>query len=89
MKARYQVKMKHYKKGGNGCTNYGFSTKVKAVIFAAGYQAALHDCGRTDLYISVWDNGNCYQNEGDRKLLHHHTLVMDTDQLKEIAEREF
>ena len=80
IKARYQVKMRKNKKGNTGSTQYGFSTKIKAVIFAAGYQAALHDAGRTDLYVSVWDDGNYKQPK---------QLVMDTDQLKEIAERKF
>ena len=75
LKARYQVRMKRLKKGENGKTCYSYSTKIKAVVFAAGYQAALHDCGKTDLYVSVWDNGQ--------------TLVMDSDRLKEIASREF
>lgn len=88
MKARYQIKMKRNKKGSNGSLVYGYSTKLKACIFAAGYQAALHDCGKTDLYLSVWDNGN-YCMDGVRGHKHQHTLVMDSDQLKEIAEREF
>ena len=83
IKARYQVKMRKNKKGNTGSTQYGFSTKVKAVIFAAGFQSALHDVGRTDLYVSVWDNGNYMQPDPKKE------LVMDTDQLKEIAAREF
>lgn len=83
IKARYQVKMRKNKKGNTGSTQYGFSTKIKAVIFAAGYQAALHDVGRTDLYVSVWDNGNYMQPKPTKQ------LIMDTDQLKEIAAREF
>lgn len=89
MKARYQVKLQQYKKGANGSTQYGFSTKLKATIFAAGYQAALHDVGKTNLFVSVWDNGNYFENEGDGRILHKHHLVMDSEQLKEIAEREF
>lgn len=83
IKARYQVRMRKNKKGSACSIQYGFSTKVKAVIFAAGYQSALHDVGRTDLFISVWDNGNCMQPNPSIQ------IVMDTDQLKEIAGREF
>lgn len=84
MNGRYKVKLRKTKKGANGSTQYSFSTKVKAVAFAAGFQAALHDTGRTDCYVSVWDSGNPMQPRG-----HKCELVFDTDQLKEIAAREY
>ena len=89
LKARYQVKLQHYKKGSNGATPYGFSTKLKATIFAAGYQAALNDVGKGYLYVSVWDNGNYFKNEGDNHTLHKHECVANSEQLKEIAAREY
>lgn len=88
MKARYQIKMKRNKSGKNGSLIYGYSTKLKACIFAAGYQAALHDCGKTDLFVSVWDNGE-YLKQGVQGYKHQHSLVMDSDGLKELADREF
>lgn len=84
MNARYKVKLRKLKSGVNGSTQYSYSTKVKAVAFAAGYQAALHDTGKTDCYVSVWDSGNPMQPRG-----HKCELVFDTEQLKEIAAREF
>lgn len=83
IKARYQIKIRKNRTGTTGSTQYGYSTKLKAVVFAAGYQAALHDAGRTDLYVSVWDNGNYMQPNPHRQ------LVIDTDALKEIAAREY
>ncbi len=88
VKAMYQIKMHRNKNGENGRLIYGFSTKLKACIFAAGFQAALWDCGKTDLFLSVWDNGD-YLKQGVQGYKHKHTLVMDSEQLKEIAEREF
>lgn len=76
----YIVKIRRLKSGTYGKTVYQYSTKIKATLFAAGYQAALHDVGQLDIYVSVWEvlartGGNA-------------VLVVDTDQLKRIAERE-
>ena len=84
MNARYKVKLRKLKSGVNGSTQYSYSTKVKAVAFAAGYQAALHDTGRTDCYVSVWDSGNPIQPRG-----HKCELIFDTEELTKIAQREF
>lgn len=81
---RYIVKLQHFKKGANGSTRYRFSTKVKAVIFASGYQAALHDIGRTDLYVSVWETDGDFPG----KPFHNVKRVFDSDSLKEVADRE-
>ena len=78
---RYIIKIRRTKSGANGSTQYGFSTKLKAVIFGAGYQAALQDCGKGDIYVSVWDAG---RSEGCRT----HTQLMDARQLEEIARNE-
>lgn len=74
----YIVKIRRYKDGVNGSTRYRFSTKLKAVIFASGFQAGLYDSGNTDIYVSVWElyKGNA-------------ALVMDAPQLEEIARKEF
>lgn len=82
-KARYQIMLRKNKSGKSGSTQYAYSTKLKAVVFAAGYQTALRDIGRSDLYVSVWDNGLYTQPNPDR------SIVMDTDQLQEIATREY
>lgn len=81
---RYQVKLQHFKKGANGATPYTYSTKLKAVIFAAGYQAALHDVGRTDLYVSVWSTDSLDSKKG----FHNMERVADSDALLEVASRE-
>ena len=77
---RYMVKIRRLKKGKYGKTAYAFSTKLKAVIFASGYQAAFHDLGHANLYVSVWES-TAISNKN-------HKLVFDTDALKEIAARE-
>lgn len=77
---RYVIKIRRLKKGGYGKTVYAFSTKLKSTIFAAGYQAALRDLAHNDLYVSVWETGPI-NGSGNK-------LVLDTDALKEIAERE-
>ena len=71
---RYDICVKHFKTGANcGRTKYRYSTKVKAAMVAAGYQAALYDIGRTDIYVYVVENG---------------VTLYDSDTLKEFAERE-
>lgn len=71
---RYDICVKHFKTGANGGkTKYRYSTKIKAAMVAAGYQAALYDIGRTDLYVYVVENG---------------VILYDSDTLKEFAERE-
>ena len=71
---RYDICVKHFKSGANGGrTKWRYSTKIKAVMLAAGYQAALHDIGRTDIYVYVVENG---------------VTLYDSDTLKEFAERE-
>lgn len=78
---RYIIKIRRYKDGTNGSTRYRFSTKLKAVIFAAGFQAGLQDSGNFDIYVSVW--------EVDNKQRGAVTIVMDAPQLEEIARKEF
>lgn len=78
---RYIVKIRRYQSGTNGATRYRFSTKLKAVLFAAGFQAGLTDSGNGDIYVSVWAVDN-----GQRGSV---TLVMDAPQLEEIARKEF
>lgn len=46
---------------------------MKAAMVAAGYQAALYDMARTDLYVYVMENG---------------AIIYDSDTIKEFAERE-
>lgn len=71
---RYDIYIKHHKSGANGeRTKWRYSTKMKAAMVAAGYQAALYDIGRTDLYVYVVENG---------------VTLYDSDTLKEFAERE-
>lgn len=71
---RYDIYIKHFKNGANGGrTKWRYSTKIKAAMVAAGYQAALSDIGRTDLYVYVVENG---------------VKLYDSDALKEFAERE-
>lgn len=76
---RYVIKIRRLKKGTYGKTQYAFSTKLKAVIFASGYQAAFRDLSQNDLYVSVWES-TAISNKN-------YKLVIDTDGLKEIAER--
>jgi len=71
---RYEICVRRFQNGANGGrTKWKYSTKIKAAMVAAGYQAALYDCGKTDLYVYVTENGN---------------IVFEANQLKEIAERE-
>ena len=71
---RYNICIKHFKTGANGGrTKWRYSTKIKAAMVAAGYQAALSDIGRTDLYVYVVENG---------------VTIYDSDALKDFAERE-
>lgn len=74
---RYIIKIRRYKDGKNGAIRHRFSTKLKAVIFAAGYQAGLTDSGHSDLYVSVWE---CDRDNAK--------LIMDARQLEEIARKE-
>lgn len=83
-KNRYVVRLQHYKKGPNGTTRYAFSTRLKAVIFGAGYQAALHDIGRPDLYVSVWKAGVIDSKTG----FHNWEQLFDSDALLDVARRE-
>ena len=80
--ARYIVQLRRFEHGANGKTGYSFSTKLKAVIFAAGYQAGIRDAGQTGLYVSVWDTNTSQRGGGPKKLF-------DTAQLEEIANREY
>lgn len=75
---RYIIKIRRYQSGTNGATRYKFSTKLKAVLFAAGFQAGLTDSGNSDIYVSVWE---CERDKA--------ALVMDAPQLEEIARKEF
>ena len=77
---RYVIKIRRLKKGSYGKTLYQYSTKLKATIFAAGYQAALHDVGQSDLYVSVWEMPVLKAGNS--------MLIMDSEQLKEIIEKE-
>ena len=71
---RYGIYIKRFKSGSNGGrTKYRYSTKVKAAMVAAGYQAALHDIGKTDLLVYVMDGS---------------TVIFESEQLAAIAERE-
>ena len=71
---RYTLHVRRYKDGKNGGKLFHqYSTKVKAAMVAAGYQAALHDIGKTDLRVYVMENGN---------------VIFDSEQLAAIAERE-
>lgn len=74
----YIVQVRRYKDGVQGSTRYRFSTKLIAVIFAAGFQAGLYDSGNTHLYVSVWELGK------DTAV-----RVMDAPQLEELARKEF
>ena len=72
---RYCIYIKHFKTGANGGrTKWRYSTKIKAAMVAAGYQAALYDIGRTDLYVYVVEDG---------------VTLYDSDTLKEFAGKEF
>ena len=71
---RYDIYIKHVKSGANGGrTKWRYSTKIKAAMVAAGYQAALYDMGKTDFHVYVVKNG---------------VILYDSDTLKEFAERE-
>lgn len=74
MEPRYCIKIKHYAKGAYGKTRHKFSTRTKSIMFAAGYQAALRDCGRSDLYVVVYDGSEC---------------VCNSDSLAEIGGKQF
>lgn len=50
---KYRLKIKRYTKGKYGLSPYKFDNLAIATIFAAGYQAALRDVNRTDLYVVV------------------------------------
>ena len=71
---RYTLHVRRYKDGKNGGRLFHqYSTKVKAAMIAAGYQAALHDVGKTDLLVYVMDGS---------------TVIFDSEQLAAFAERE-
>ena len=71
---RYTLHVRRHKDGKNGGRLFHqYSTKIKAALVAAGYQAALHDIGKTDLRVYVMESGN---------------VIFDSDQLAAIAERE-
>jgi hypothetical protein len=75
---RYIIKIRRNQRGANGSTRYKFSTKLKAVLFAVGFQAGLTDSGNSDIYVSVWE---CDRDKA--------SLIMDAPQLEEIARKEF
>lgn len=71
---RYILCVRRHKDGKNGGRLFHkYSTKIKAAMVAAGYQAALHDIGKTDLRVYVMESGN---------------VIFDSEQLAAIAERE-
>ena len=82
---RYLVKLRRYKNGNIGTTQYRFVDKRKGIAFAAGYQAALHDIGKTDLYVSVYETDIGIS----AKPFHKSIEIASTDELKAVAEREF
>lgn len=53
----YTIKLRHFRRGAYGKTLYQYQTRVTAVNFARGYQRALLDVGRSDLFVSVHDEG--------------------------------
>ena len=82
---RYLVKLQRYKNGKAGTTKYRFVDRRKGIAFAAGYQAALHDVGKTDLYVSVYETDIGIP----AKPFHKSEEIANSDELKAIAEREY
>ena len=54
--SQYTMQLRRTKDGRNGSTQYMFPIKTFALCFSAGYQAALRDVGRDDLYVRVVDD---------------------------------
>lgn len=80
--SRYLIQLRKYKEGKNGATRYRFSTRLKAICFAAGFQAALHEIGRNDLHVSVKDCSYSWHNE------HYCEIIADSDFLAEMAVKD-
>lgn len=51
----YRIKIRRYRRGAHGSTQYRFPVKVQACAFADGYRAALCDVGMNSIYVSVHD----------------------------------
>lgn len=52
----YTIKIRRYLRGKKGATRYKFQYREEALQFARGFQRGLIDCGRTDLYVFVYDS---------------------------------
>lgn len=52
MAVQYAIMVKKWKKSRWGTTRHTFARFIQAQIFAAGYEAALHDVG-LDYYVKV------------------------------------
>lgn len=52
MSTQYAIMVRTWKKSRWGTTRHKFARYVQAQIFAAGYEAALHDVG-LDYYVKV------------------------------------
>lgn len=52
MAVQYVIMVKKWKKSRWGTTRHKFARFIQAQIFAAGYEAALHDVG-LDYYVSI------------------------------------
>lgn len=52
MTVQYAIMVRKWKKSRWGTTHHKFARYVQAQIFAAGYEAALHDVG-LDYYVKV------------------------------------
>ncbi len=55
IKTTYTIKIRRYQRGKNGSTRYSFTVRMFAILFACGYQAALHDANHPEYYVSVCD----------------------------------
>lgn len=52
MGVQYAIMVRKWKKSRWGTTRHKFARYVQAQIFAAGYEAALHDVG-LDYYVTI------------------------------------
>ena len=52
----YTIKIRRYQRGKYGSTRYCFPVRMFAILFACGYQAALHDANHPEYYVSVHDD---------------------------------
>ena len=52
MATQYVILVKKWKKSRWGTTRHKFARFIQAQIFAAGYEAALHDVG-LDYYVTI------------------------------------